>query len=266
MCFIRRRTPKRNQQISTLFELEPEKLAKEAFRLLRTVQNLMNTHEPSLLHFDAQSNPIKSESESSSSGSTSSNAAGFIRKINSRESRLSMRSSTDESSVHSSSGDAASTKNETDEDMCIPVPPPSSSSVLPPQPTPHPAPPSNQHQHQPKEPSSSAPPTTVTIDDESGFSSMNSFQDIGLPLVNSTMRSTSASSDSSSSSTGGENGAGNECNNAESNSSSIQEKTVINVKDKIGIPRIAHRRWDSAPVTTARLQLSADVSSQVLWV
>lgn len=88
----------------------------------------------------------------------------FLRANNIRDSRLSLRSSTD-SSVHSttSSSSAASTssgKVETDEDVTLHHPF-------------HPiALPFKQHQH----------PLSSATEDESGFSSISSFQDIGVPL------------------------------------------------------------------------------------
>ena len=46
--FVPRRRPRLSQ--SDLEEVPPEKLSQEAFRLLRTVQSLLNTREPDLAH------------------------------------------------------------------------------------------------------------------------------------------------------------------------------------------------------------------------
>lgn len=47
-CLFHRRRPRPSQ--SDLEEVPPEKLSQEAFRLLRTVQSLLNTREPDLAH------------------------------------------------------------------------------------------------------------------------------------------------------------------------------------------------------------------------
>ncbi|XP_055603919.1 myb-like protein Q [Uranotaenia lowii] len=246
--FTWRRSPKRLQTlpISASAEVDPEKLAQEAFRLLRTVQNLLNTQEPSLCPSSSQTSSSQPQSQSQVSNNSSSmaNAAldgllsaaggsvtgststlvgvgavggpggevyntrsnvGFIRKINMRGSRLSLRSSTDDS-VHSTS---SSNKTETDEDNTDrPSPPPGGHHLL-----------VGHHQHQNSGSSSSSSTSSnsghlvnhrhsanierikemmisSSAEDESGFSSMNSFQEIGLPLVNSTMLSSSSAASS----------------------------------------------------------------------
>lgn len=232
--FYRRRSPKNKQgPLIPNLEVEPDKLSQEAYRLLRTVQNLMNTQEPSLLH----SIPTTIDNVNTKNDD-------FNRKHHSRESRLSIRSSTDDS-VHSNS---SSSKNETDEDN---TDRPSPILSIPPHPV---------VVHHATTQGVSNGVIIGLLDDESGFSSMNSFQDIGLPLVNSTMRSTSISTASSTSSDSTE----------LENATTIENKnTTLIARDHnsiIGVPRVAHRRWDSAPVVQGRLQLSSDDTLRVLWV
>ncbi|XP_021696854.1 flocculation protein FLO11 [Aedes aegypti] len=247
--FTWRRSPKRTQTLPiSSVEVDPEKLAQEAFRLLRTVQNLLNTQEPTLSQSStALDSLLLASAAGSATGSTStltgvggasggpssatvhhhhhhhhmpgaveamyggvvnarSNVA-FSRKLNMRGSRLSLRSSTDDS-VHSTS---SSNKTETDEDNTDRPSPPLGHHLH------HPL----VHQHQNSGGSSSSSSTTSSnsghlinhrhsanidrikemmisssAEDESGFSSMNSFQEIGLPLINSTILSSSSAASS----------------------------------------------------------------------
>lgn len=191
---------------------DPIKLSQEAFRLFRTAQNLLNLKEPSLGVSKTNLMDIKEP-----------HYATIQRKLNSRESRLSIQSSTDDS-VHSTT--SSSSRNETDEENLSPfcILPQQSSSTIP-----------------IREKS-----VASSMDDESGFSSMNSFQEIGLP-VSSTMSTTSSSS------TDEPNLKENIQNEKRSN------KLTIN-----------HRRWSSAPPIPPKLHLSAALSDdeplQVLWV
>lgn len=336
--FTWRRSPKRqpNQLPATLpisgAEVDPEKLAQEAFRLLRTVQNLLNTQEPTL---SSQSSSSSAELDSllllagasvgggggSTTGSTTTltgagavasapvvntrSNVGFSRKLNMRGSRLSLRSSTDDS-VHSTS----SSNNEDNTDRPSP-------------PLGHHLNHHLNHHHHPGSSSSSSTSSSSghlvnhrhsanidrikemmiasSAEDESGFSSMNSFQEIGLPLVNSTMLSTNSSAASS---TGSVSFVSDE-------SSDLRDATVIPTSNvttiainppKLGIPAskapeiparvtqsaayehhnhfVNHRRWDSAPVVLPqKLKIhqngggggaggdsDSGVSSRVLWV
>lgn len=252
--FTWRRSPKRTQTLPiSSTEVDPEKLAQEAFRLLRTVQNLLNTQEPTLTQSSsALDSLLLASGAASNAGSTSTltgagtsngiagsaagtlhhhhhhvpsavdglyqgavntrSNVGFTRKINMRGSRLSLRSSTDDS-VHSTS---SSNKTETDEDNTDRPSPPLTHHLH------HHHPPHNQlvHQHQNSASSSSSSSSSTnsghlvnhrhsanidrikemmissSAEDESGFSSMNSFQEIGLPLINSTMVSSSSATSS----------------------------------------------------------------------
>ncbi|XP_058066975.1 uncharacterized protein LOC131216485 [Anopheles bellator] len=316
--FTWRRSPKRTQTLPiSCNEVDPEKLAQEAFRLLRTVQNLLNTQEPTLAQStNALDSLISSTAASSCGGSSTTltgvglsasssigvgvgggalgssmptltgsgsgggsgtgpgagsvggsvggagtssvgggggitngglvntrSTVGFSRKLNMRGSRLSVRSSTADS-VHSTS---SSTKTETDEDSMAadrPSPPlllshhphhhhllvnghggtgtmvngstgnngvagggtgggssSSSSSCSSTSGTGG----HHHHHHHHHHHRYSANIERIkemmissSAEDESGFSSMNSFQEIGLPLINSTMLSSVGSADSTS--------------------------------------------------------------------
>lgn len=203
----RRRSPKKVSELKALSNAAAteEKLNQEAFRLSRTIHNLLNTstqqpdltqHRNSLaggglarlsktpatasimtLHQPLHNSTgitIASTNGGTNSGSESSsivtaaksnnlanpNASDilFLRSLNMRDSRLSLRSSTD-SSVHSTS---SSSKVETDEEH------------------------HHYHHHPPTSVGHSAPKPIPqlgsTTEDESGFSSISSFQDIGVPL------------------------------------------------------------------------------------
>ncbi|XP_063700296.1 serine-rich adhesin for platelets [Culicoides brevitarsis] len=245
--FTWRRQPKAKQQQNV--ETNPEKLSNEAYRLLRTLQNLMNTQEPLLLN----PNTANAMSLEPPQLLKATHDEPFSRKSQSRESRLSLRSSTDDS-VHSNAtttttNSSSSLKTETDEEatpcMNIPQHPPTSQT----------------HLDRIKD------GILSSIDDESGFSSMNSFQEIGLPLVNSTMRSIAGSSSmSSNSSTSSTNETEMENTAIENN---LRNSTLIavNNQEKLGLPKVNHRRWDSAPVANNRLQIAnPEDSLRVLWV
>uniref|UniRef100_A0A182QZ72 Uncharacterized protein n=1 Tax=Anopheles farauti TaxID=69004 RepID=A0A182QZ72_9DIPT len=344
--FTWRRSPKRTQTLPiSSNEVDPEKLAQEAFRLLRTVQNLLNTQEPTLAQStNALDSLISASTAASSCGSSTTltgvglsasgamlgstptltgtgvgggggagggpgggtggdggdrgtrmsigggmsnvggggggvgshpslvntrSTVGFNRKLNMRGSRLSVRSSTADS-VHSTS---SSTKTETDEDN-----------------TDRPSPPlllSHHHHHH------HHLLNHHSAEDESGFSSMNSFQEIGLPLVNSTMLSSVGSShgvsngslgggSSASSSEGGTNGSSNSGGGGagtfgvSEDSSELRENTVIpttttttvassnnNSANKLGIPSSPSIKAASTAATTSTCSSGNSSSSAV---
>uniref|UniRef100_A0A182NIG7 Uncharacterized protein n=1 Tax=Anopheles dirus TaxID=7168 RepID=A0A182NIG7_9DIPT len=394
--FTWRRSPKRTQTLPiSSNEVDPEKLAQEAFRLLRTVQNLLNTQEPTLAQStNALDSLISASTAASSCGSSTTltgvglsasgamlgstptltgigvggggagggaggdgdrarmtvggmsngvgvgggvgshplvntrSTVGFNRKLNMRGSRLSVRSSTADS-VHSTS---SSTKTETDEDNTDRPSPPlllahhhhhhhllhhqssgggvngggvgsggggggggSSSSSCSSSTTSgngslngngHHHHHHHHHHHNPAHRYSAnierikEMMISSSAEDESGFSSMNSFQEIGLPLVNSTMLSSvgsshgvsngslgggsSASSNESgtnSSSNSGGGGAGGGTFGVSEDSSELRENTVIpttgassnNSANKLGIP--------SSPSIKAATSVSASSNS-----
>ncbi|KAM7355474.1 uncharacterized protein ACRADG_001509 [Cochliomyia hominivorax] len=225
--FTWRRSPKKtDSRLNIAKDDVEEKLNQEAFRLLRTIQNLLNTsqHQPDLAHqrhslapatalqmgrlskaisttsvmtlpgppmLNSTSLTIGANSAGSSTPDSSTasptisnanNAASnnlapemlFLRSANMRDSRLSLRSSTD-SSVHSTSSAAssASSKVETDEEVSTPF-------HSPPNVLSH-----KQQQHH---------LAGSSTEDESGFSSISSFPDIGVPLSSTMLSSTPSSS------------------------------------------------------------------------
>ncbi|XP_016965768.2 G-box-binding factor [Drosophila biarmipes] len=222
--FTWRRSPKKSggsggcKARLTAPEAAEEKLNQEAFRLARTIRNLLHTSEqqPDLTqprHSLASISSLPSGNHRLCKGKTSSvmtlltpplhnstsimnatleapSPAGksnaeliFLRANNMRDSRLSLRSSTD-SSVHStiSSTASSSSKVETDEETQTPTTASniaiSSSSIKP----------------------TSSKQSGSSTEDESGFSSISSFHDVGLPLsstlMNGSQRRVSMSSDS----------------------------------------------------------------------
>uniref|UniRef100_A0A182WCB3 Uncharacterized protein n=1 Tax=Anopheles minimus TaxID=112268 RepID=A0A182WCB3_9DIPT len=351
--FTWRRSPKRTQTLPiSSNEVDPEKLAQEAFRLLRTVQNLLNTQEPTLAQStNALDSLISASTAASSCGSSTTltgvglsasgamlgstptltgtgdgggrtvgvtnghggggggggnhplvntrSTVGFNRKLNMRGSRLSVRSSTADS-VHSTS---SSTKTETDEDNTDRPSPPlllshhhhllhhqsnggvnggginggvgvgggagagggggggggggSSSSSCSSSTSGNGSISGNghhhhhhHHHHNPAHRYSAnierikEMMISSSAEDESGFSSMNSFQEIGLPLINSTMLSsvgsnhgvsngslgegsTSSNEGGTNSSNGGSSGGINSGFGVSEDSSELRENTVI---------------------------------------
>lgn len=172
------------------------------------------------------------------------------RRINIRTSRSSLQSSTDDS-VHSNS----SVKSETDEEIRESTPP-SMSSLLP-------------HLR-----------SRDLHEDESGFSSMNSFQEVGLPLINSTMISTGASSASSSAGSNADESVPTAIEKNENSNSTSESTLILTNKNNVPSqtnkfkPQYNHRRWDSAPVSSASKKINStfstftngDESLRVLWV
>lgn len=129
MCFVcfflfRRRSPKKSPQ-KGLNDDDAEKLSQEAFRLYRTAQNLLNLKEPilsesktSLQSFHRNSlSDLKSSGIQSYTGPTS-----LQRKLKSRESHNSYHSnSTSDGSVHSNSSIRTETDEETQLDAGVSV-------------------------------------------------------------------------------------------------------------------------------------------------
>lgn len=100
---------------------EAEKLSQEAFRLYRTAQNLLNLKEPTLseskaLQFHRNSLSDLKTTCNGMSSSSSLYAPSLQRKIKSRDSRISFQSSSTDGSVHSNS---SSSRNETDEENAL---------------------------------------------------------------------------------------------------------------------------------------------------
>ncbi|CRL01660.1 CLUMA_CG014882, isoform A [Clunio marinus] len=216
-------------------EFDAEKLSKEAFRLSRTVQNFLNTHEPILTQTESATETNSFE-RTTSDHQRNDFLFGFD-----RESHSSLRS-TDEYSVHSSSN---SSNSKEEEDPAI-LPNTSSkklNSILTKSAT-----------------KSKRFSTCHQTEDESGFSSMNSFHEIGLPL-HSTMLSLNTSILSTS------------ANESASDTLTFKKDEL---KDDIGLPMSPatklpnnHRKYDSAPITQIskmKILENDENSMKVLWV
>lgn len=252
--FTWRRNPKRASSSQLVNgECDPEKLSQEAFRLLRTAQNLLNTQEPDLtapkhtmdpqystnfispsvtnqgaVHFSSLAQNQKGQTQLDSDPF----CLSFTRKMNMRESRLSLRSSTD-GSVHSTS----SSKTETDEEN--------------------------------HSPPLKDPATSSATEDESGFSSISSFQEIGLPL-SSTMISSSVPTAASSASDDSAESNTDLCLESRNSTLKASQQSVVS---EVGLPSTNNnRRCDSAPAVPPRTSLQrfstlpTNDYPAVLWV
>lgn len=213
--------------------IDAEKLSKEAFRLSRTVHNFLNTHEPILTQTNGSSSERPSVFQRPIENPRNDFLFGFD-----RESHLSLRS-TDESSVHSSSN---SSNSKEDEEPTI-LPAPKNISASKPQKPIKPKRNVNSHQ----------------TEDESGFSSMSSFHEVGLAFHSTLLSNISGTSSTSD----------------ESQSETVKfKKPAIppDSRNEIGLPipktAINHRRYDSAPATTSKMKLleSDEKTMKVLWV
>lgn len=273
--FTWRRSPKNAEQLcKDPMIADPLKLSQEAFRLLRTAQNLLSVKEPILSESKASAKdvltivpptPMRCSTPTSIRSTTptimrcntpptissSSFSAVMQRKQTSRESRLSIQSSTDDS-VHSTS----SSRNETDEESIAHPPFCIMTGAA--------------------APAGGTKSVTSSIDDESGFSSMNSFQEIGLPLpgmIAGTMghhpdrlmpiaaARTRLSTTSNSSSYD---------NSRSSTDDDTSKNTTVKMRvSPIRTLPICHRRWSSAPPVPPKRNLSTfngDEPLKVLWV
>lgn len=297
--FHRRRSPKKSDSRLNFAKEDVEvKLNHEAFRLLRTVQNLLNTshHQPDLsrrrLSLDqattlqvgclskamsttsvvasasgnaAATNDASNTSSSPITTATANNAASnnlapemlFLRSANMRDSRLSLRSSTD-SSVHSASSAAssASSKLETDEEPSTPFqsPPPNALAH-------------NKPHH---------PLAGSSTEDESGFSSISSFPDIGVPLSSTLLADTNSKGKSRLIGKELKSLATNENNpqpTAESRNSTLKAN-VVGLPLPLSPSQDGSHRWDSSSKTyfnaSNKFQkfsaLANEDSNAVLWV
>lgn len=225
--------------------IDAEKLSKEAFRLSRTVQNFLNTHEPILSQVNAttEETPSNVFQQSSIEQQRNDFLFGFD-----RESHLSLRS-TDESSVHSSSN--SSNSKEEEEPTILPAAKATATKPM------------KSLAKKTKRLATShqqALQQNLILTDESGFSSMNSFHEVGLPAFHSTLLS---------------NISGTSSTSEESPSETVKFKKPEPLKDEVGLPitklALNHRRYDSAPVTitqSSKMKLleGDEKTMKVLWV
>ncbi|CAG9855859.1 unnamed protein product [Phyllotreta striolata] len=254
-------------------EIPPEKLAHEAFRLLRTAQSLLNTREPDLAQVpscqpandiefleqlakefpppEAKPQPQRATSFSLSPKlivpeAESKISTAFNRKLSLQLSDVRRTTSRISRSADSTRGSVAESDTDPSNEIglfCTRAKVKSDKSNSP------------------------GAGSISSVEDESGFSSMNSFQEIGLPLVNSLMTEEvstkkallrSMLQNNSLNYSLGENGP------AEAKE---EQKSVDNIKlwQKPGNVAAStppqHRRWSSTPIKEVDPQ-----SLKVLWV
>ncbi|XP_055841909.1 ras guanine nucleotide exchange factor E [Episyrphus balteatus] len=245
--FTWRRSPKKRAELKFNDDAE-EKLNKEAFRLSRTIHNLLHTQQPDLTQhrqsLTSRVKPIPNENippEPAAAHQKANNLTAemlFLRTMNMRDSRLSLRSSTD-SSVHSTS--SSSKVEETDEE----------------------------NNYSPPLLAKQCANLCSTTEDESGFSSISSFQEIGVPLSSTMISSSSASSSHLDDSIDQ-----SDINNLDSRNSTLKAgvHAASMLANNVGLP-LSHdvnNRWDSKTYRKNKFQrfstLSNEDSSTVLWV
>ncbi|XP_074028262.1 uncharacterized protein [Leptinotarsa decemlineata] len=260
-------------------EIPPDKLAKEAFRLLRTAQSLLNTKEPDLAQNDHPENDIEFlaqlarefpppehkpqrttsfslspkliQPETEMKISTAFNRKLSLQLCDSRRNTRIFRN------VDSARGSVAESDTELVNDNGMFFNPKSKSEKS----------------------NSPANGSISSVEDESGFSSMNSFQEVGLPLINSTMTeevSTKSallrsmlhnnSDYSSLSITLNRDSMMETISPSESCDRQEEKRTVDNVKlwqkpSSLPPSTPQHKRWFSSPV-----EEPASQSMKVLWV
>ncbi|XP_001957248.3 transcription factor mef2A [Drosophila ananassae] len=292
--FTWRRSPKKSggtggckARLSTP-EAAEEKLNQEAFRLARTIRNLLHTsqQQPDLTqprHSIASlpggnhrlckgktssvmtlctpplhnSTSIMNGTMEASSPVAKSNAELiFLRANNMRDSRLSLRSSTD-SSVHStiSSTASSSSKVETDEET-------QSSSNSSGNSNSNTTTTANNIAISSNKPTSNSKQSGSSTEDESGFSSISSFHDVGLPLsstlMNGSQRRLSMSPDSRNSTLKSAlNGVG---------LPTLQSQTQIQVQAQISPSQSPSKTYRNANRYQRFSTLSNEDAAAVLWV
>lgn len=229
-----------------------EKLSKEAFRLLRTVQNFLNTHEPSLTI------PTLDKLHTMNHQVNNDFLYDFSRKKAARNSHLSSMRSSSACSVHSSS---ASSNKECE--IVNSIKPKKITSVA---------------NEMPK----SIIRPCHQIENESGFSSMTSYHEIGLPLINSNVQRSSISSPltipidikrASIASVPISSPEIFDCTDVSSDvgspSTPPEPKTVSDDLMTNCVKNSNHRRWDSVPIISQnklKIHSNDKNSMRVLWV
>ncbi|XP_055324265.1 uncharacterized protein LOC129578936 [Sitodiplosis mosellana] len=266
--FTWRRSPKKSPQ-KGLNDDDAEKLSQEAFRLYRTAQNLLNLKEPIL----SESKSMQSFHRNSLSDlKTTGSYAGpttLQRKLKSRESHNSYQSnSTSDGSVHSNS---SSIRTETDEEIHLDgrsngLPVLNGNTIR------------RTSASIPDKYSPAAEMEAMTLgkdriksvasssaDDESGFSSMNSFHHEPNPTsmlpplaLNSTMLSNQISL---------EDDAGGKPNHHHHNHHDVLKPEPLNgntfnliQSEMKSLPPVLHRRFDSAPPIPPKKKLTTFTS------
>lgn len=262
--FLWRRRPKKQETAPD--EISPDKLSQEAFRLLRTAQSLLNTREPDLAHILLDiSNPKDKEFLSqlakefpsrpqpphtpknckNPQRATSFSINPQLLNPSDREIRISTAFNRKLSLQRTPSSEAR--RNIID---LVDITDKSKRNSL-----------CSISKTAEKAPSSPKTGSVSSAEDESGFSSMNSFQEVGLPLLNSTVNEQSNTGDLSIS-----------VNSSDSNITQIDalqeerhdspSKLLWNRSSNLGLPAHSqHRRWSSTPVERPQ-----NDGFKVLWV
>lgn len=237
-CF--RRRPKRQQQSPD--EIPPDKLSQEAFRLLRTAQSLLNTREPDLAHVTENETKdtefltqiAKEFPSRHPQRTTSFNYCPQLTNLSERDVRISTALNRKLSLQRTPSLRYESKKYDNNNDNYEIEKRASITSI-------------KRHLDE-----KNTTGSVSSAEDESGFSSMNSFQEVGLPIMNSTVNEDTLgdlsieSSDSNITQI-----------NMESNKNLDKSKLIWNRND-FSLP-INHRRWSSTPV-------DVQTDLKVLWV
>ncbi|KAH1010217.1 hypothetical protein HUJ05_004546 [Dendroctonus ponderosae] len=182
-------------------EIPPEKLSQEAFRLMRTAQSLLRTQEPNFAGSDQAEDPsdieflaqLAKEFPRSDEKPERSNSFSLTPKLVQPEHDLKISTAINRKLSLQLNGRRKNSPSELNRDYlgnteCHSLPPVidrlectieanplrnSGNEFL-------------ETNRKDKSPSSPATASISSMEDESGFSSMNSFQDIGVPLINST--------------------------------------------------------------------------------
>lgn len=187
-CFPRAQTKKQENHPD---EIPPEKLSQEAFRLMRTAQSLLRTQEPNFADSEQAEDPsdieflaqLAKEFPRSSEKTERSNSFSLTPKLIQPEYDLNVSTAINRKLSLQLNGRRKSSVSELKQDNlgnneCHSLPP-----VIDRLDSVNPFLVTNRKD---KSPSSPATASISSMEDESGFSSMNSFQDIGVPLINST--------------------------------------------------------------------------------
>lgn len=255
--FFLRRKPRKQQhhhhqqhQLEDFEEVNVSKLSEEAFRLLRTVKSLLSTREPDL------TSRLNNGGGASMTTATGGGGGGGTTTTTCSPSPSNIADVSSASSTISATLESDTSENYRMRDANNPMLEISSSSSSTPPPPPLP-PPQQQQQSSTRcngrrrrssrddITKGSSPPQMSIIsssaDDESGFSSLNSFQEIGIPIANSTYYNTNQN-----------------VKNKMDDSSSNNNNNKYN-REMIGLPQIdnygckVHRRWSSTPVDNHNL-------------
>lgn len=271
-------------------EVPPEKLSQEAFRLLRTAQSLLSTQEPDLVQTNSEPEndtefiaqlakefPQTPTSENRPQRTTSFSlspklimpdtdlkiSTAFNRKLSLQLSEVRRNSKLNHRHVvDSARGSVAESDNEflllADSSPLITTTTPQKNSA-------------NKYKESEKS-NSPATGSISSVEDESGFSSMNSFQDVGLPVVNSTMiEDVSAKNALLRSMLQNNNAISPQTNTTVLENTIIPTDNKLEEKKKIDDIKlwqkpntvVEHKRWHSQPVDE---KASVNQAVKVLWV